>query len=59
MDYSQDPKIAALRKDAMDKLKAAEHALYAYWTEVDIGAEREWGANMYEIVRTAPREARS
>jgi hypothetical protein len=57
-DYCQDPKIAALREDAMSKLRAAEQALYAYWTEVDVGPEREWGSNMYEIVRTAPREAR-
>jgi hypothetical protein len=58
MNYSEDPKIEALRRDAMDKLRAAEQALYAYWTEVDVGPERTWGANLYEIVRTAPREAR-
>jgi hypothetical protein len=55
---SEDPKIKALRDDAMAKLREAERAMYAYWTECDVGPEREWGANMYEIVRTAPRAAR-
>jgi len=57
--YSQDPKVKALREDALAKLKDAEHALHAYWTSCEIGDEREWGANLFEIVRTAPREARS
>jgi hypothetical protein len=55
---SDDPKIKALREEAMAKLRAAEQALHAYWTEVNVGPERTWGANMYEIVRTAPREGR-
>lgn len=59
MMLTDDPKIKALRDEAMAKLREAKKALYAYWTEVDVGPEREWGANMYEIVRTAPREARS
>jgi hypothetical protein len=58
MDYSQDPKVKALREDALAKLRAAESALHAYWTECDVGPERTWGANLYEIVRTAPRDAR-
>lgn len=58
MMLTDDPKIKALRDEAMTKLREAEKALYAYWTEVDVGPERTWGANMYEIVRTAPREAR-
>jgi hypothetical protein len=55
---SEDPKIRELREVAIAKLRVAEQALYAYWTECEVGPEREWGANMYEIVRTAPREAR-
>jgi hypothetical protein len=31
---------------------------YAYWTACEVGQERTWGANLYEILRTAPREAR-
>lgn len=58
MIYSDDPKIKALREAALAKLRDAEKALHAYWTEVDVSDERTWGANMYEIVRTAPREAR-
>lgn len=59
MNYSDDPKIKALREEALARLRDAEKALYAYWTEVDVGPEREWGANMCEIVRAAPREARA
>jgi hypothetical protein len=57
VNLSDDPKIKALRDDAMAQLRAAEKALHAYWTECDVGDERTWGANLYEIVRTAPREA--
>lgn len=58
MTLTDDPKTKALREDAMAKLREAEKALHAFWTECDVGPERTWGANMYEIVRTAPREAR-
>lgn len=58
MDLSQDPDVKKLRDEAMVALTAAERAIYAYWTACDVGDERTWGANLYEIVCTAPREAR-
>lgn len=58
MTLTDEPKIKALREEALAKLREAEIVLYTYWTECEVGDERTWGANLYEIVRTAPREAR-
>lgn len=58
MELSQDPKIAQLRAEAMNALRAAETALYAYWTACEVGDERTYGYNLYAIVLRAPREAR-
>lgn len=53
-----DQPVEQLKQQAMQKLKEAEKALYAYACECEVGTEREYAFNLYEIVRTAPREAR-
>lgn len=58
MELSQDPKIVALRQEMYAKLREAEVAAYAYWTECDVGPERTWGAHIYELVQRAPRYAK-
>ncbi len=58
MELTLDPKITQLRDDMRKALRAAEAAAHAYWTECDIGDERTWGANICEIIRTAPRAAK-
>jgi len=50
------PEIRAELLKRVDRLAAFAHN---YWTQVDVGPEREWGANLYDIIRTAPREARA
>jgi len=48
-------KIAQLRTDAHEKLRAAEKAWYALFCELDVGRDREKAAEVYENVRCAAR----
>lgn len=47
--------IEALRRDAHEKLRSAEKAWYLYFCALNVGADREFAANVYEKVRTATR----
>lgn len=42
------------RERAYSKLREAEKAWYAYYGELDVGPDREWAAEVYERIRTAP-----
>jgi hypothetical protein len=57
IEFSKDTEIAALRQQMYAALAEAEKASYAYWTACEVGAERSWGAELYEVVRNAPRTA--
>lgn len=52
-------KAEQLKQQAMKKLQEAERALHEWACEEDVGDNRTIAFNMYEIVRTAPREART
>lgn len=39
------------------QLHEAEAAIHAWAKEEDVGPQRNYAFNLYEIVRTAPREA--
>ena len=56
---SQTPeqKLAALKEQAHTRLREAEKAWHAYFAECDVGGERIFASNVYEILRTATREA--
>jgi hypothetical protein len=47
-----------VKTELLNRVGALASFAYSYWTECDVGPERTWGANLYEIIRTAPREAR-
>jgi hypothetical protein len=47
-----------VRAELLKRVDGLAKFAYTYWTECDVGPERTWGANLYEIIRTAPREAR-
>jgi hypothetical protein len=49
--------IETLKEDAYLKLREAEKAVYKWACEEEIGSDRTYAFNLYEIVRTAPREA--
>lgn len=50
--------IEELRQDFHHKHRECEKAAYALACELPVGLDREYFFNMYEIIRTAPREAR-
>lgn len=52
-----EQKLEALKADAHAKLREAEKAWHAYFAECDVGRERIFASNVYEILRTATREA--
>lgn len=51
----EDQKLIELRNAAIDKLRDAEKAAYAYFCACPIGKERERAADIYENIRTAAR----
>jgi hypothetical protein len=48
----------ALKAEALEKLREAEKTIYKWACEEDVGDTRTYAFNLYEIVRTAPREAK-
>lgn len=53
-----DQSVEQLKQHAIQKLSEAVIALYAHACECEVGPEREYAFNLYNIVRTAPKEAR-
>lgn len=47
-----------VRTELLNRVDKLASFAYSYWTACDVGPERTWGANLYEIIRTAPRAAR-
>lgn len=45
------------KEKVMDTLQAVTKMLYEYACQCEVGDERTRAFNLYEIVRTAPREA--
>lgn len=52
---SEEQKLTNLRSAAIDKLRDAEKAAYAYFCACPVGRERERAADVYENIRTAAR----
>lgn len=52
-----DTSLDQLRSDFWSKHRECEKAAYALAGALPVGAERERFFNLYEIIRTAPREA--
>ena len=51
----QQIKLQGLKKDAYDKLLAAEKAWYAYFCACEVGLERINASDIYDNIRTATR----
>ncbi len=45
------------KDNALDKLREAEKSIYAWACMEEVGPQRNYAFSLYEIVRTAPREA--
>lgn len=58
MELSQDPKIVALRQEMYEMLRLAETAAHAYFSACEVGDERTWAGELFDIIRTAPRAAK-
>lgn len=58
MELTKDPKTVQLRTEMYAKLREAETAAHAYFAQCEVGDERSWAAEIYDIIRTAPRAAK-
>jgi len=45
------------KDNALAKLREAEKAIHAWAVMEEVGPQRNYAFSLYEIVRTAPREA--
>lgn len=52
---TEEQRLTALRNAAIDKLRDAEKAAYAYFCACPVGRERERAADVYENIRNAAR----
>jgi hypothetical protein len=52
---SEADQLAALKRDMLDKHRAAERAAYAYFGACPVGDERIRASEVYENIRTATR----
>lgn len=52
---TEEQQIAALRKDAFDKLTAAGKAWYEFYGALPVGPDRTWAAGVYENLHRATR----
>lgn len=51
----QEQKLADLKKSRNEAMTKATEAAYAYFSECDLGTEREKAHDIYENLRTAGR----
>ena len=55
MEETQDQKLARLKKERDELMRAAEKAAHAYFVECEVGAERIAASDIYDNLRNAGR----
>jgi hypothetical protein len=55
LDEEPIGEVEALKRDMLDKHRAAEKAAYAYFCGCPVGEERNRASEVYENIRTATR----
>lgn len=55
MDESQEQKLARLKKERDELMRAATQAAHAYFVECEVGPERIAASDIYDNLRNAGR----